>query len=86
MMEVVAHQIPFSLSYKCFVNLRYFILVIVKQYILFKHFFCLSISLEGLIWLVITISPFYFLFFNTKIVGMLKDMKKRKMCGVIFGN
>ena len=32
MTEVATPQIPISLSYKCFVNLRSFILIIVKQW------------------------------------------------------
>ena len=37
MMEVVASHIFLSLSYKCFINLGFFILVIVKQYVSFNN-------------------------------------------------
>ena len=53
-----------TFSYKCFVNIRSFILVIVRQYITFNND---NILVRNLF------------FFNTKMVGMLKDTKKRKM-------
>ena len=52
-------SLSLSLSLKCFVNLTSFILVTVKHCVSFYNpqYFCLSISLQGLILLVITISP-----------------------------
>ena len=49
MMEVVALQILLSLSYKFFVNLMSFILVIVKQCISFNRLqhFCVSLFLSS---------------------------------------
>ena len=44
--KVVASQIPLSLSYKCFVNLRCFILVIVKLCISFNNLQHFRVSLS----------------------------------------
>ena len=54
-----------SLSYKCFANLRSFILVIVKQCILFNNS-------QGLIWLVILILDFLLLFIFLLLFLILK--------------
>ena len=37
-------------------------------------------------WQVMFLFIYFFIFLNTKMVGMLKDMKKRDMCGVSLGN
>ena len=49
MKKVVAPQILLSLSYKCSVKLRPFILVVVKQFILCNspQHFCVSLSLPN---------------------------------------
>ena len=55
------------------------------------HKIFVSFYLQGLMWLVITISPelllLLLLFFAIlKTIGMLKDMKNRKIFGVNLGN
>ena len=51
------------------------------------HKIFVSFYLQGLMWLVITISPELLLLFAIlKTIGMLKDMKNRKIFGVNLGN
>ena len=57
------------------------------------HKIFVSLYLQGLMWLVITISPellllllLLLLFAILKTIGMLKDMKNRKIFGVNLGN
>ena len=87
MMEAGAPQISLSLFFKCFVSLRSFILVICSEKMRFIQqsttFLCLFISLQNFIWLVITISPYLFIYLFFKILKqMLKDMKNSERCGV----
>jgi len=78
MTKVAVPHIPLSLSYKCCVNLRFFILVIVKQCNSFNNsqHFRVSLSLSKALpsyLLILVLNYNYFL--NIKMVGMLKDMK-----------
>ena len=85
MTEVEAPQIPLPLSYKCFVNLRSFILVILKYFISFNNpqhfcvFLSLSRSLSGQLLLLV----FYYLYFSLLflILKMINAKLERCMAG-----
>ena len=66
---------------------------VVKQCVLFNNLqhFCVSLSLskalsDQLLLLVLNYYYFFVFFLNIKMVGMLKDMEKRKICDVSLGN